>query len=397
MKQLYSEIQKFGLMPFSQRFTALDVFRGMTICFMIIVNTPGDSETTFSPLLHAKWNGFTPTDLVFPSFLFAVGNAMSFVMEKWKQKKQSDVLLKILKRTALIFLLGYLMYWFPFFKLDENQHIIAFPMSDTRIMGVLQRIALCYGLTALMIYYFKPKITVMISIGLLLLYWLLMMVFGEPGNPLSLQGNAGLKFDLWLMGDKHLYHGEGIPFDPEGWLSTLPAIGNVVGGYIAGQWIRERVSGGTLPGNGKAYEGLAKLLLAGFALLIIAYCWNFSFPVNKKLWTSSFVLLTVGLDCIILAGIIYVIDFEHKNKSIYFFEVAGKNPLLIYLLSELLATVLYMIPAGGEEGNLYGWIYQNIFRYAGDYWGSLLFAVSYLLVCWYVGYLLDKRKIYVKV
>src|SRR5664279_5570639 len=146
-----------------QRNIALDVFRGMTICFMIIVNTPG-SEITFSPLLHAKWNGFTPTDLVFPSFLFAVGNAMSFVMHKWANMKQSEVVWKILKRTALIFLLGYLMYWFPFFDLDNNHNIVAAPIKNTRIMGVLQRIALCYGIASLMIYFLKTKATVTICV-----------------------------------------------------------------------------------------------------------------------------------------------------------------------------------------------------------------------------------------
>jgi predicted acyltransferase len=289
------------------------------------------------------------------------------------------------------------MYWFPFFKLDENQHIVAFPISETRIMGVLQRIALCYGLASVMIYYLRPKTLIIAGAGLLLLYWVLMMVLGEPGNPLSLQGNVGLKFDLWLMGEKHLYHGERIAFDPEGWLSTLPAIVNVLGGYITGRWVRQKISVGTPTQKNNAYEGLTKLLLAGFVLLVLAYCWNLSFPVNKKLWTSSFVLLTVGLDCIILAGIIYIIDFWQKTRWTCFFEVVGKNPLLIYLLSELLATILYMIPAGGGEENLYGWIYQHIFRYAGMYWGSLLFAICYMLVCWSVGYLLDKRKIYVKV
>ena len=138
-----------------QRNVALDVFRGMTVCFMIIVNTPGNSDTTFSPLHHAAWNGFTPTDLVFPSFLFAVGNAMSFVMKKWANQSQQKVVWKILKRTAIIFLLGYLMYWFPFFRLDKDHSFMAFPISNTRIMGVLQRIALCYGIASLMIYFLK--------------------------------------------------------------------------------------------------------------------------------------------------------------------------------------------------------------------------------------------------
>src|SRR6266481_7053024 len=166
-----------------QRNIALDVFRGMTICFMIIVNTPGNSDTTFSPLLHAKWNGFTPTDLVFPSFLFAVGNAKSFVMHKWGNMKQSEVVWKILKRTALIFLLGYLMYWFPFVELDKNHNIIAAPLRNTRIMGVLQRIALCYGIAALMIYFLKIRASVIICVILLFLYWLLLYWFGDTADP----------------------------------------------------------------------------------------------------------------------------------------------------------------------------------------------------------------------
>ena len=141
----------------SQRFLALDVFRGLTICFMIIVNTSGNYETTFPALLHANWHGFTPTDLVFPSFMFAVGNAMSFVMPKWEHRSSDYVVSKILKRTALIFLLGYLMYWFPFFRYDDDGQLMFSPLSDTRIFGVLQRIALAYGMASLMLYFFKER------------------------------------------------------------------------------------------------------------------------------------------------------------------------------------------------------------------------------------------------
>lgn len=369
----------------SQRFTALDVFRGLTICLMIIVNTPGDSSVTFAPLHHAKWNGFTPTDLVFPSFLFAVGNAMSFVMKKWAEKNTAAVLTKIFKRTALIFLLGYLMYWFPFFN-NDNGHWELSPISHTRILGVLQRIALCYCFASLMLYFLKARTVVVISIGLLLLYWGLCFWFGDPFDPLSLQGNAGIYLDKWLMGENHMYHGEGVAFDPEGWLSTLPAIVNVVAGYFVGLHIQK---------SGKSYEGLTKLLLAGFVLVVIAYFWNFIFPINKKLWTSSFVLHTVGLDCMLLAGVIYIMDMQHRTRWGWFFEVAGKNPLTVYLVSELLVTVLYMINIGDES--LFRWIYLHLFSFAGDYWGSLLFAVAYMLLCWSVGYLMDKKKVYWRV
>ncbi|HVZ25721.1 MAG TPA: heparan-alpha-glucosaminide N-acetyltransferase domain-containing protein, partial [Sediminibacterium sp.] len=218
--------------PSQSRFTALDVFRGLTICLMIIVNTPGDSSVTFAPLHHAKWNGFTPTDLVFPSFLFAVGNALSFVIKKWEQWPTSQVVGKILKRTLIIFLLGYLMYWFPFFR-NEDGHWMLSPISQTRIMGVLQRIALCYCFASLMVYFLKMRTVVVISIGLLLLYWGLCFWFGDPFDPLGMQTNAGFKLDVWLMGEAHMYHGEGVAFDPEGVLSTLPAIVNVTAGFMA--------------------------------------------------------------------------------------------------------------------------------------------------------------------
>lgn len=381
------QIQYLLMTATTPRFTALDVFRGMTICFMIIVNTPGNGATTFSPLLHAHWNGFTPTDLVFPSFLFAVGNAMSFVMPKWNTFSQSQVLFKILKRTAIIFLLGYLMYWFPFMKKDIAGNIIAFPFSDTRVFGVLQRIGLCYGIASLIVYYCKPKTAVIISIVFLIAYWILLYVFGDATDPLNMQTNAGSQLDRWLLGEKHLYHGEGVAFDPEGLLSTMPAVANVIGGYVAGKFIQQK---------GNTYEGLTKLLLVGAGLLFLAYCVNLSFPVNKKLWTSSFVLLTVGLDCIILSALIYVINFKQQTRWTYFFEVMGRNPLFIYLLSELGATLLYFFRTNPTT-SVYKWIYTNVFQWTGDYTGSFLFALCFMLLCWLVGYGLDKRKIYIRV
>jgi predicted acyltransferase len=375
-------------MPASNpRFLALDVFRGMTICFMIIVNTPGSEAFSFSPLQHAKWSGFTPTDLVFPSFLFAVGNAMSFVMAKWASYPQSKVLAKIFKRSLIIFLLGFLLYWFPFVTLDEHHKIVMAPLAHTRILGVLQRIALAYGLASLVIYYFKPKTTYILSAIILLGYWAVMMWFGNPEDPLGMTTNFGYKIDVWLMGENHMYHGEGVAFDPEGWLSTLPSVVNVIAGYMVGKFLQQK---------GKTYEGLTKLMLAGFALLTIAYFWDLVFPINKKLWTSSFVLYTVGLDCVILSAIIFVTDFLGKTKWTSFFSVFGKNPLFIYLVSEVGATMLYIIPAG-QNKSLYAWLYDNLFSHAGLYIGSLLFALSWMLFCWLVGYILDKRKIYVRV
>lgn len=369
-----------------ERFLALDVFRGMTICLMIIVNTPGNGATTFAPLEHAHWNGFTPTDLVFPSFMFAVGNAMSFVMRRWSEMNTGVVLGKIFKRTLIIFLCGYLLYWFPFFAYNDQHHLILKPIADTRIFGVLQRIALAYCFASLMLYFLGIRTTVIITIIILILYWPVMAYYGTGTDPLDVHTNAVLRLDTWLIGTNHLYRGEGFPFDPEGLLSTFPSIGNIVGGYLVGRYVQK---------NGKTFEGLAKLFMAGFLLFVIAFWWNYGFPINKKLWTSSFVLHTVGLDCMLLACIIYYVDFLNKRTGVYFFEVFGKNPLFIYLVSELSVTILYLININGTP--LFEWLYQNIFSYGGAYIGSLLFAVCYMLYCWTVGYFLDRNKIYVRV
>ena len=372
----------------AQRFLALDIFRGMTVCFMIIVNTPGNGATTYAPLLHAAWNGFTTTDLVFPSFLFAVGNAMSFVSQKWHHLSQSQVLGKIFKRTFLIFLLGFLMYWFPFVHYDAREQLVGNPIINTRIMGVLQRIALAYCFASLMVYYLKPIRILTISLVLLLVYWLILLTMGDPADPYNMLSNAGTRLDLFLLGSNHLYHGEGVAFDPEGILSTLPAIVNVSFGFLAGKWIQRK---------GNTYEGLTKLLLVGILLIAIALAWDPFFPINKKLWTGSFVLLTVGIDCIILAGLIYITDFLQWRKWSYFFEVFGRNPLFIYLLSEIAAILMWFIPVGETRQPLYTWIYQHSFVYAGPYAGSFLFAIFFMLFCWLIGYMLDRRKIYVRV
>jgi predicted acyltransferase len=279
------------------------------------------------------------------------------------------------------------MYWFPFVKHQDGAYAF-FPFSDTRVFGVLQRIALCYGLVSLMLYYLKPHITYWITGASLLLYWGLLYALAPAGaDPLSLEGNAVLRLDKWLIGESHMYHGEGIAFDPEGLLSTLPAMANVVAGYAAGRYIIE---------TGKTWQTLALLLMAGFGLLVLAYAWSLGFPMNKKLWTSSFVLHTVGLDLMIIAIIMYVIDFAGRNKWAYFFEVFGKNPLFIYLLSELMAIMMWFVQMPGGQP-LYQWLFQNVFLPVGPYIGSFLFALSVMMLCWLMGYWLDKRKIYIRV
>jgi predicted acyltransferase len=373
-----------------ERFLALDVFRGMTICFMIIVNTPGSGAIPYAPLEHATWHGFTPTDLVFPSFLFAVGNAMSFSLKKYELISNAAFLTKIIKRTILIFLIGYLMYWFPFFRLNAAGDIIPAPIANTRIMGVLQRIALCYFFGSLLVHYLSPKKVIIVGIVLLIGYWLLLLGFGNPSQPLSMSGNAGLYLDKFLMGNNHLYHGEGIPFDPEGWLGTLPAIVNVIIGFFAGKFIQEK---------GKTFECLSKLMLFGALFIFIALCWNIVFPINKKLWSSPFVLVTCGIDLILISALIYIL--EMKNWNIFrwseFFQIFGRNPLFIYILSELLVVVLFMVHVSPNE-SVFNWLNRVIFQTAAPGpFGSFLFAIFYMLVCWSIGWWLNKRRIYVKV
>ena len=375
--------------PIKERFLALDVFRGMTICFMIIVNTPGSGASPYAPLEHATWFGFTPTDLVFPSFLFAVGNAMSFSQSKYKLISNAAFLKKIIKRTILIFLIGYLMYWFPFFNLDAHGHITGAPMSHTRIMGVLQRIALCYFFGSLIVQYLSKNKVILVSIILLVGYWLILLAFGDANQPYSMIGNAGNYFDKFLMGNDHLYHGEGIPFDPEGWLSTIPAIVNVVIGFLAGKFIQEK---------GKTFECLAKLLLAGSLLIFIALCWNLVFPIGKKLWTSPFVLLTSGIDLIWISALVYIIEMSNRKavKWTEFFMIFGRNPLFIYVLSEIFVVILFMIPVGRES--LFRFVNTHFFQLiAPGPFGSFLFAITFMLFCWSIGWWLNKKRIYVKV
>lgn len=370
------------------RFLALDVFRGMTIVFMIIVNN-GGGPVSFSPLEHAKWFGFTPTDLVFPSFLFAVGNAMSFSMKKFEGLSSGMVFWKIFKRAAIIFLLGYLMYWFPFVYHNNTGWHFA-PIANTRIFGVLQRIALCYLFGSLIVYFIRSTTAVVIvSIFLLVGYWLTLRFLGDPHNHFSMLGNVGTWIDKDLLGDAHLYHGEGVAFDPEGILSTLPAIVNVICGYYAGKFIQQK---------GKTYETISKLMLFGALFIFLALWWNMSFPIAKKLWTSPFVLLTVGIDMVLISALIYIVEIRQWNKANWtgFFTTVGKNPLPVYLFSELLVTVLAMIPLAGTD--FISAVNKNLFQWvAPGPVGSLFYAICYMLICWTFGKILDKNKIYIRV
>lgn len=371
------------------RFVSLDVFRGMTIAGMILVNTPGSWEYVFAPLRHAPWNGCTPTDLVFPFFLFAVGNAMSFSMSKYQALGSGEVLKKIFTRTALIFAIGLFLNWFPFVRWQDNE-LVAKSFENLRIFGVLQRIALAYMGGALIVHFFKPMQAFVTALILLVAYWIILLSFGD----LTLEGNAALKLDLWLVGDKHMYHGyfssvenKNIAFDPEGLLSTIPAIASVIFGFLVGKYIKEK---------GNSYEMISHLFAAGLISIFTAICWNMVFPINKPIWSSSYVFYTTGLAMSILAIIILLVDLKGNQRWTKPFVLFGKNPLLIYALSGMIVRIYGLIRFG--EVNAYGALYKYVFQpLAGNFVGSLLFAIFHVLLFMAIAWWLDRRKIFFRV
>jgi predicted acyltransferase len=382
----------------TQRYQSLDVFRGATVALMILVNNPGAWGHIFSPLAHANWHGLTPTDLVFPFFLFAVGNAMSFVMPKLEQGTDIDFWKKILKRTLLIFAIGLFLNWSPFVKWSDG-HLIFKQWESIRIMGVLQRIALCYFFASIIIYYGKSTWALYIGAVILLLYWLLTTLIGAPGHPYSLSGYFGNAIDQSILGVTHIYKGEGVPFDPEGLTSTLPAIVQVIFGFLVGEYIQNK---------GKNFEMLSQLILTGVVLVFAGYIWDFSFPINKKIWTSSYVVYTSGLAMITLSVFIYLIEFKNAaGKWSYFFEVFGKNPLFIFVLSGFLPRVLALLRWEDHVNELgekvytssLPWFYEHVCKNVNSDLrvGSLLYALCFIAFMAILAYILDKKKIYIKV
>lgn len=369
----------------TQRFLSLDVFRGATVCLMIIVNTStGTGTAPFSTLVHAPWIGFTAADLVFPSFLFAIGNAMSFTDPT--KGREIDFLRKIAKRAAILFLLGYLLYWYPFLHQAPDGSWVATPIGQTRVMGVLQRIALAFALSAVAVRHLRPTGLYGLGAVLLLFYWAILVFGGVEGEQFTKLGNAGTRFDLWLLGRDHLYRKDG-GFDPEGLLGVLPSVVNVLAGYLAGGWLR--------PG---ADLGLAvrRMLLAGIALIVLALAWAPLLPIAKKLWTSSYVLLTIGLDLLCLAAFVAAIEIRGWRFGVRFCQVFGRNPLTLYLFSELLTYSLQFIPVGTDH-HLYDRIAVILFlSLVPGKIGVLLFSVSFMLVCWALGYCLDRKNIIIK-
>jgi predicted acyltransferase len=364
-----------------QRFATLDVFRGMTMFLMIIVNTQGSGATPFRQLMHAEWNGFTLTDLVFPSFLFAVGNAMPFAMRKWDGLPTTVVIYKILKRSVLIFIVGYLLSWYVTMHWS-NGRLEFWRLFDTRIMAVLQRIALCYFFAAFMVWLLPIRTTVIISVAILLLYWFMLAAYGS----MSMQDNLVRQIDLSVIGASRMYREQGVIFDPEGLLSTLPAIVSVIAGYLVGWFIQKR---------GKTNYTCLMLLFAGCILVVAGLFWSYIFPFNKKLWTSSYVLLTAGIDALVIGILLYLVDIKNGKTVTWFFAPMGRNPLFIYVLSNLLLFFLILPVDGGKL--FFEWVNEVFFQQVtpGPF-GAFFFSLVFTMICWSIAWLLDKKRLYVR-
>ncbi|WP_051935810.1 acyltransferase family protein [Salegentibacter sp. Hel_I_6] len=370
----------------NERYLALDVLRGLTVALMILVNTPGSWSHIYAPFKHAPWHGFTPTDWVFPSFLFVIGNAMSFSLRKYESISENAFLKKVFKRGALIFLIGLFLSAFPFVFRQEGELVFK-NLANMRIMGVLQRIALCYLFASLIIHYLKLKKSIILGSFILLGYWALMWFFGDQPHPFSLENNAALKFDNLIFRPENLYKGYGLPFDPEGLLSTIPAIANVIAGYVAGVFIQK---------SGNNISTVIKLSIYGVFLLVVAQIWDVWFPINKPIWSSSYVIYSTGWTLLVLSALILIIEIFSFKKWTTFFEAFGKNPLFVFVMSGLVVMLMNIIYVNGQA--LKPWLYQNLYlSWLDNYNASLLFAFSYLLLMWMLGYWLHKKRIYIKV
>ncbi|AKG20651.1 acyltransferase family protein [Calothrix sp. 336/3] len=375
------------------RLTSLDIFRGITIAGMILVNMASIAEPNVYPaLLHAEWHGCTLADLVFPFFLFIVGVAMSFSLSKYTNENQvpTEVYGKVLRRVAILFLLGLFLngFW--------NKGIWTFDLSSIRIMGVLQRISLSYLFASLVVLILPTKLQWVKAISLLIVYWLLMMYFPVPeygAGVLTREGNFGAFFDRLIIPKAHLYKGDGFNFlgDPEGLFGTISATVSVLAGYFTGQWIRKE------PVQSRTTIGLA---LFGIGCLILGWIWGWQFPINKKIWTSSYVIFTTGWALLLLAGCYEVVEVRRWRKWGKPFEVMGMNAIALFVASVLLIKILVRTKIGTPDKALttYEWIYQNIFAsWAGAVNGSLIFAIATVGLWMGVAYIMYNRGWLIKV
>jgi len=371
----------------AERLGSLDIFRGLTLAAMILVNDAGDWDKTYAPLLHAEWHGWTPTDLIFPFFLFIIGVAIPYAFAGRLARSGGDLgplHRQILRRTLILLALGLFLNWFPFYTVD---------WPTARIPGVLQRIALVYPVAALAWLHLGKRSRALLAAVLLLGYWLAMILIPVPGHgagDLGPQGNLEAWVDHQVLGP-HTWKKAPGPGDPEGLLSTLPAIATALLGLFAGDALRSTRT---------PREKLNRLLLWGAAATIAGLIWDLWFPINKNLWTSSYVLFTAGAALLLLAIIYFLIDLKHQDAWARPFLVFGTNAILAFFGSTLLAKIGYLIHwmEDGQKVTLQQALYRSLFAsWLPDYVASLAWALAYVALWWGLMALLYRRRIFVRI
>lgn len=377
------------------RLLSLDVFRGMTVAGMVLVNNPGTWGAIYPPLAHAEWHGVTPTDLVFPFFLFIVGVSitLAFGNRVARGEINRDVYLKIIRRSLIIFALGLFLTAFPFYNFTKGEWL---DVSQLRIMGVLQRIAVCYLFAALIFVRTNWKQQAIIAAVLLLIYWALMTLINVPGCETTTFNdkacNLAAYLDRVILTENHIWKA-GKVFDPEGILSTLPAIATTLAGVLCGHWLRREKND---------YERVSAMFFFGIVLAAFGWIWSFWFPLNKSLWTSSYTVYTAGLALCFLGFCYWLVDIKDYKKWAKPFVIFGVNALALFVFSGLTSKLFGLIKvsadAEGKSVSLQKWIFDSIFLpLAAPVNASLMYAVSYILFWLFLMWLLYRKRIYIKV
>lgn len=376
----------------STRLLSLDVMRGITIGGMIMVNNPGSWEHIYAPLKHAAWDGLTPTDLVFPFFMFIMGISCYASLKKYDFKPSKAVVTKILKRTFKIFVVGLVLAWFGL-SFSTYRHLADQDMplfshllhsvtnfQNLRILGVLQRLALCYGIASLIIIYVRNRYIPHLIVGGLVGYFLILL-FGHgfaPGE-LNILGIV----DRFAIGENHMYIDMDI--EPEGLLGTIPSVCHVLIGFYCGKIIME------LKDN---RDRMLNLFLLGTVLLFAGFLLSYGCPINKKIWSPTYVLVTCGLGTLFLSFLIWIIDMKGYKSWSRFFETFGVNPLAIYVFAGILAALVEGISISSVS--LKDLFYTGLTSFMEVHFASLVYALLFIAVCWGVGYVLYRRRIYIK-
>lgn len=373
------------------RLLSLDVFRGLTVAAMILVNNPGSWAHIYAPLEHAEWNGCTPTDLIFPFFLFIVGVSISYALGSKKQHmNHSKLIMTALKRALILFGLGLFLSLFPKVFTDPLE-----AFRTVRIPGVLQRIAVVFFITALIFIKTSPKTQLRTMIGILIAYWALMTLVPVPGvgyANFEKETNLGAWLDRTILTEAHLWKSVRT-WDPEGILSTLPAVATGLFGVLIGSWLRRK--------DREESVKISWMFSIGVLAVILGLIWDLCFPINKALWTSSFVLYAGGLATIGLALCYWLIDVQGYKKGTKPFVVYGVNAITVFFLSGLIPRILSMIRVKMPDGTVSGskeWMYETFFTpYFSPVNASLAGAITFILIWLLILWWMFNKKIIIKV